>query len=80
MPMCSTSSARSPWVSLAQTGGNTRGVSTEAETGYVVGRNATIESREGDVDRLAADLVRRHVTVIVAVGRRPALAVKAAMR
>jgi hypothetical protein len=42
-----------------------------AETGYVVGLNVTIESRESDVDRLpalAADLVRRHVTMIAAVG------------
>jgi putative tryptophan/tyrosine transport system substrate-binding protein len=51
-----------------------------AETGYVVGRNVTIESREGDVNRpvLAADLVRRHVTVIVAVGNQSAQAAKAA--
>jgi putative tryptophan/tyrosine transport system substrate-binding protein len=42
-----------------------------ADTGYVVGRNVTIESREGGIDRLpalAVDLVRRQVTVIVAVG------------
>jgi putative ABC transport system substrate-binding protein len=40
-----------------------------AETGYVVGRNVTIESREGDdLAALAADLVRRHVAVIAAVG------------
>jgi putative ABC transport system substrate-binding protein len=52
-----------------------------AETGYVLGRNVTIESPEGDMDRLpalAADLVRRHVAVIVAAGGRPALAAKAA--
>jgi putative ABC transport system substrate-binding protein len=53
-----------------------------AETGYVVGRNVTIEPREGGgIDRLpalAADLVRRHVTVIVAVGPPSALAAKAA--
>jgi putative tryptophan/tyrosine transport system substrate-binding protein len=51
-----------------------------AENGYVVGRNVTIESREGDVERpvLAADLVRRHVTVIVAVGNISAEAAKAA--
>jgi putative ABC transport system substrate-binding protein len=39
-----------------------------AETGYVVGRNVTIEFRGGGVDQqpaLAADLVRRQVTVIV---------------
>jgi putative ABC transport system substrate-binding protein len=52
-----------------------------AETGYVIGRNVTIEPREGGLDQLparAADLVRRHVTVIVATGLRPALAAKAA--
>jgi putative ABC transport system substrate-binding protein len=52
-----------------------------AETGYVVGRNVTIEPREGEFDRmpaLAADLVRRHVTVIVAVGLRVAQVAEAA--
>jgi putative ABC transport system substrate-binding protein len=52
-----------------------------AETGYVEGRNVTIESREGSVEQLpalAADLVRRRVTVIVAAGNRPAQAAKAA--
>ena len=52
-----------------------------AETGYFVGRNVNIASSEGDMDRLpalAADLVRRHVAVIVAAGGRPALAAKAA--
>jgi putative tryptophan/tyrosine transport system substrate-binding protein len=54
-----------------------------AETGYVVGRNVTIEPpHEGDsFDRLpalAADLVRRHVTVIVVVGTRTARVAKAA--
>ena len=42
-----------------------------AETGYVLGRDVTIESLEGDMDRqaaLAADLVRRRVAVIVAAG------------
>jgi putative tryptophan/tyrosine transport system substrate-binding protein len=44
----------------------TRGL---AETGYVVGRNATIVSREGDEPAaLAADLVRQHVTVLAVVG------------
>jgi putative ABC transport system substrate-binding protein len=52
-----------------------------AETGYVVGRNVTIESREGDRDRLpalAADLVRRHVTVIAVIGVTSAQVAKAA--
>ena len=52
-----------------------------AETGYVVGRNVTIEPRLGSVEQLpalAADLVRRHVTVIVALGANSALAAKAA--
>ena len=52
-----------------------------AESGYVVGRNVTIEPREGGIDRLpalAADLVRRHVTVIVAIGGNATLVAKAA--
>jgi putative tryptophan/tyrosine transport system substrate-binding protein len=55
-----------------------------AEGGYILGQNATIEFRsaEGRYSRfpeLAADLVRRRVSVIVAPGTTPAaLAAKAA--
>jgi putative ABC transport system substrate-binding protein len=54
-----------------------------AETGYVEGRNVIVEYHwaENDNDRLsalAADLVRRHVAVIVASTTSSALAAKAA--
>ena len=54
-----------------------------AEARFVEGRNVAIEtpSADGDYDRrpaLAADLVRRQVTVIVAITANPALAAKAA--
>jgi putative tryptophan/tyrosine transport system substrate-binding protein len=54
-----------------------------AETGYVVGRNVTIEPHEGGPDpqpALVADLVRRHVTVIAVVGLGWAQVAKAATR
>jgi putative ABC transport system substrate-binding protein len=56
---------------------------TLSEAGYVEGRSLAVEYRfaEGQYDRLpalAAELVRRHITVIIALNTPAAVAAKAA--
>jgi putative ABC transport system substrate-binding protein len=81
MPVIGYLQTGAPGVSAHQVAAFRQGLS---EGGYVEGRNVTIEYRfaEGQYDRLpamAADLVRRRVAVIAAVGGgRPALAAKGA--
>ena len=81
MPVIGFFSPSSAGTSAYMVDGLRRGL---AETGYVEGRNVTIEYRwaEGHYDRLpelAAELVRRRVDVIFASGSSaPGLAAKAA--
>jgi putative tryptophan/tyrosine transport system substrate-binding protein len=80
MPVIGYLSTAAPGLSTQFLDAFRRGLS---ETGFVEGRNVTIEYRfaNGETDRLreyAADLVRRHVTVIAVQTMQGALAAKAA--
>src|SRR4029453_11354160 len=80
MPVIGYISAHSPEVGEPRAAAFRRGLQ---EVGYVVGQNVAIEYHwaEQQIDRLpamAADLVKRRVTVIAAVTTQAVLAVQAA--
>src|SRR6516165_8069189 len=80
MPMIGYLSGRSPEAEAPIVGAFRRGLE---ETGYLAGQNIAIEfsfsdGRDDQLPALAADLVRRRVTVLVATDRPSALATKAA--